>query len=74
MKTPAKIINELRERNIHVRQYFDGRRFELFVDGEFHSWWRSPLDAEHAIRRVLEISNEDGIAVEREIAKRLDAS
>lgn len=64
-----QIIAELQRRDIHVRYYFDGRCFELFADGRFQSWWSSPLEVESAVRKLLGISNEQGVAVEAEIKR-----
>lgn len=65
----GQILAELRRRDVHVRQYFDGRRFELFADGQFQSWWSSPIETESAIRKLLGITNEEGLAVEAELAR-----
>lgn len=74
MKNAHQIIQELRVRDIHVRQYFDGRCFELFVDGAFHSWWTTPIDCELAVRKVLGITNEQGLEVEAELTRRAGVS
>lgn len=67
--SPSQIIAECRRRDIHVRQYFDGRRFEVFADGEFQSWWTRPIDCEMAIRKLLGITNEQGVEVEQELER-----
>lgn len=60
--TVHQIIEELRRRDVHVRQYFDARCFEL------------PIDVEHAVRKLLGITNEQGVEVEQELNRRAGVS
>lgn len=68
-RTAYQVLEEMRGRDVHVRQYFDGRCFELFADGAFHSWWTSTQEVERAVRKLLGITDEEGLAVEAELVR-----
>lgn len=73
-RSAEEIIAELRRRGVHVRQYLADRRYEIWVDGEKATTEYSPIATEQRIRRVLGITNAEGVAVEQAIKRELDKS
>lgn len=72
--TTEQILWALDSRAVHVRQYLGRRVYELWADGKFQSWWTSPIEVESAVRKLLGITNEQGVAVEAELERRLSIS
>lgn len=71
-----RILTELEDRSMHVRQYLGGRgrQFELWADGKLQSIWSSPLEVECAVRKLLGITNADALDIEAEIRRRSNLS
>ena len=63
----ARILAELKRRNVHVRQFVSQGYFELWADGQFQSSWMRPIDVECAMRKLLGVSIDDGVDAEREV-------
>lgn len=72
--TTNEIISELERRDVHVRQFMGRSHYELWADGVFKSSSASPINMELAVRKLLGITNEQGIAVEKELVRRLAVS
>ncbi|HEY1554854.1 MAG TPA: hypothetical protein VGF94_08475 [Kofleriaceae bacterium] len=67
MRTPRKMVNELVLRQVHIRQFLGSRKLELWADGALVKTCRTPLEADAAIRRLLDIDDEQGAALGREL-------
>lgn len=72
--TTVEVTAELVRRRLHVRQMLGYGVFEVWVDDRKHSTHRAPIDAELAVRKILGITNEDGIEVLRELERRMGVS
>jgi len=60
MRAVADIASELRSRRCCIRQYLGEIKFEVWMDGRCRATVTEPEEAESIVRRLLNITPEEG--------------